>query len=192
MKFELEHKEPLPDADPEELARVVLARFGLLPRKRDGLAKMHKLLLELYERKKISNREKKPESAVMTVEEMGLFAGIKRQTMYDHLGRWLALSVLKKTSFVSNGKVIIGYELNGPNMESAFKKAETAVKNHAEKSIELVKMLQGEIKREKLKSTLAQKEDKPVQKAKDLPEKQEQKEEDLEHIRMLFESLEKK
>ena len=79
MKFELEVSEPLPDAETEEIARILLARFGLLPRKKDGRAKMHKLLLELYERKKVSNRERKPEEAVMTVENMGLFAGIKRQ-----------------------------------------------------------------------------------------------------------------
>jgi hypothetical protein len=151
-KIHLEITEPLPDAKPEEVARVVLARFGLLPRKKDGSAQMHKLLLELYERKKVANRDKKPESAVMTVEEMGLFAGIKRQTMYDYLGRWLILNLLKKTSFVSNGKVIIGYELNGGNLEAAFKKGETYLKNHTEYTLNLVRDLQNEIKKEKIKA----------------------------------------
>lgn len=146
MKFELEATEPLPDAETEEIARVLLARFGLLPRKKDGQAKMHTLLLELYERKKAANREKKPEHAVMTVEDMGLFAGIKRQTMYDYLGRWLSLNLLKKTSFVANGKVIIGYELNGTNLESSFKKAETTIRNHLEQSLEIVRSLQNEVK----------------------------------------------
>jgi DNA primase catalytic subunit len=154
MKFELEVTEPLPDAGTEEIARILLARFGLLPRKKDGQAKMHSLLLELYERKKVANREKKPEEAVMTVEDMGVFAGIKRQTMYDYLGRWLSLNLLKKTSFVANGKIVIGYELNGTNLESAFKKAESTVKNHLEQSIEIVRSLQSEVKREKIRQNI--------------------------------------
>jgi hypothetical protein len=154
MKFELEVTEPLPDADTEEIARILLARFGLLPRKKDGQAKMHTLLLELYERKKAANREKKPEEAVMTVENMGLFAGIKRQTMYDYLGRWLSLNLLKKTSFVANGKVVIGYELNGTNLESAFKKAEVTIKNHLDQSIDIVKGLQNEVKKEKIRQNI--------------------------------------
>jgi hypothetical protein len=153
-KIHLEIVEPLPDAKPEEIARIVLARFGLLPRKKDGTAQMHKLLLELYERKKAANRDKKPEAAVMTVEDMGVFAGIKRQTMYDYLGRWLVLNLLKKTSFVSSGKVVIGYELNGGNLEAAFKKAELYLKNHTEYTINLIKDLQNEIKKEKIKAAV--------------------------------------
>jgi hypothetical protein len=154
MKFELEITEPLPDAETEEIARILLARFGLLPRKKDGQAKMHKLLLELYERKKSANREKRPEEAVMTVEDMGVFAGIKRQTMYDYLGRWLSLNLLKKTSFVANGKVVIGYELNGTNMESAFKKAETTIRSHVEQSLDIVRSLQNEVKKEKIRQNI--------------------------------------
>ena len=112
---------------------------------------MHVLLLELYERKKASNREKKPETAVMTVEDMAVFAGIARQTMYEYLGRWLDLTILKKTSFVSSGKVVIGYELNGPTLEGAFKKAEQTIRNHIEQSLELVRNLQNEVKRDKLR-----------------------------------------
>jgi len=154
VKIQLENAEILPDAKKEEIARVILSRFGLLPRKKDGTAKMHELLLELYERKKQSNREKKPETAVMPVEEMGLFAGIKRQTMYDYLHRWLELNVLKKTSFVSGGKVVIGYELNGNNLEGAFRKAETSVKNHLDATFKLVEHLQNEIKKEKITSAI--------------------------------------
>mgnify|MGYP001564949834 FL=1 len=102
MKIQLEKKEALDQATADELTKVLLARFGLLPRKKDGTAEMHKLLLELYERKKQSNRERRPELAVLPVEEMGVFAGIKRQTMYDYLRRWLDLQLLKKTSFVAN------------------------------------------------------------------------------------------
>lgn len=151
MKIQLEKKEAVDQATSEELARVLLSRFGLLPRKKDGTAEMHKLLLELYERKKQSNRERRPELAVLPVEEMGMFAGIKRQTMYDYLRRWLDLQLLKKTSFVANGKVVIGYELNGPNLEGAFRKAETAIKNHLDYSFRVIEQLQSEIKKDKLR-----------------------------------------
>ena len=157
--IELSHAEALPDAAPEELARIIVARFGLLPRKKDGCAKMHTLLLEMYERKKAANREKKPELAVMPVEEMGVHAGIKRQTMYDYLRRWLDLNIVKKTSFVNEGKVVIGYELNGGTMKDAFEKAATTVKNHLEHSLVLVDKLQNEIKREKIKDSMATKKD---------------------------------
>ena len=154
MNIQLGNNEILPDADVEEMSRILLARFGLLPRKKDGSAKMHSLLLELYERKKQANKEKKPETGVMPVEEMGVFAGIKRQTMYDYLHRWLALGILKKTSFVSEGKVIIGYELNGNNLEGAFRKAETTVKNHLEDSFKLLGEIQNKIKKEKISSAI--------------------------------------
>ena len=60
MKIQLGKKEADYDADVEGATRVLLHRFGLEPRKKDGLAKMHSLVLELYERKKQANREKKP------------------------------------------------------------------------------------------------------------------------------------
>lgn len=152
MEFLLDNAEPL-NHEVEELSKVLIARFGLAPRKKDGNAQMHKLLLQLYERKKEANREKKPEAAVIPVEEMALHAGIKRQTMYDYLKRWLDLQILKKTSFVSNGKVIIGYELNGTNLEGAFRKAEATLKAHMDASFRLIENLQNEIKKEKLRST---------------------------------------
>jgi len=145
--------------EPEEISRVLLGRFGLLPRKKDGEAQMHKLLLQLYEKKKLSNREKNPELAVIPVEEMAGHAEIKRQTMYEYLHRWLELNILKKTSFVSNGRVVIGYELNGTNLESAFRKAETIIKNHLDDSFKLVEQLQNEIKKEKIKAANAPPED---------------------------------
>jgi len=153
VKFALEHAEAV-SHNVEELSKVLLARFGLSPRKKDGEAQLHKLLLELSERKKQANREKKPEAAVMPVEEMALHAGIKRQTMYDYLKRWLDLQILKKTSFVSGGKVVIGYELNGSNLEAAFRKAESTIKAHIDESFRVIEHLQNEVKKEKLRKGL--------------------------------------
>jgi hypothetical protein len=158
MKIQLEHSELPEQPAPEDIAKTLLSRFGLLPRKKDGNAQMHKLLIELSERKKSANRDKKPELAVMPVEEMGSFAGIKRQTMYEYLHRWLELNVLKKTSFVSNSRVVIGYELNGTNLEAAFRKAESTIKTHLEDSFKLIELLQNEIKREKLKAAAPEQE----------------------------------
>ena len=152
MEFLLGNAEPI-NQEVEELAKVLVARFGLSPRKKDGNAQLHKLLLQLYEKKKEANREKKPELAVVPVEEMALYAGIKRQTMYDYLRRWLDLQILKKTSFVAGGKVVIGYELNGTNLEGAFRKAEATLKAHVDSSFRLIEQLQNEIKKEKLRST---------------------------------------
>src|SRR3989344_5945251 len=150
MEILLDNAEPLTN-DVEETAKVLVVRFGLAPRKKDGNAQLHKLLLHLYERKKEANRDKRPEAAVVPVEEMALHTGIKRQTMYDYLHRWLDLQILKKTSFVSSGKVIIGYELNGTNLEGAFRKAETTIKNQLDASFKLIEQLQNEIKKEKLR-----------------------------------------
>lgn len=151
MKIELKYMNPGQGADSEELSKVVLARFGLIPRKKDAKAGFHKLLLELYERKKNANNEKKPELAVMTVEEMGSYSGIKRQTMYDYLRRWLSLQILKKTTLVNSGVVASGYELNGQNLENAFRKSEGIIHDHVNKSIEIVKELQNEVKKDKLR-----------------------------------------
>jgi len=151
MKIELKYMNPGEKASSDELSKVVLARFGLIPRKKDAKAGFHTLLLQLYERKKKANNEKKPEVAVMTVEEMGAVSGIKRQTMYDYLRRWTSLQVLKKTTLVNQGVVITGYELNGINLENAFRKAEAIIQEHVNKSIEIVKELQNEVKKEKLR-----------------------------------------
>lgn len=171
MKIQLANKETTENPTTEELAKVLITRFGLVPRKKDGNAQMHALIMELYERKKIANRDKKPESAVMPVEEMGKFAGIKRQTMYEYLHRWLDLNILKKTSFVSDGKVVIGYELNGTNLEGAFRKAESTIKNHLEDSFKIIEQLQNEIKKEKISNTLTtnKKEEHSIQQEPSLP-----------------------
>src|SRR3989344_5397000 len=91
-KIILTSHEPGVTPDADELAQVILHRIGLMPRKQGATDKMHCTLVELYERSKVANRQKKPEQAVMTVEEMGMFAGISRQTMYDYLKRWLDIS----------------------------------------------------------------------------------------------------
>jgi hypothetical protein len=151
MKIELKYMNPGQGADSDELSRVVLARFGLMPRKKDAKAGFHRLILEMYEKKKTATNERKPELAVMTVEEMGAISGIKRQTMYDYLRRWTNLQILKKTTLVNSGAVITGYELNGVNLENAFRKAEAIIQEHVTKSIDIVKELQNEIKKAKLR-----------------------------------------
>ena len=55
MRLEFDLIEPVENASSEELAKVILARLGLVPRKNDALAKFHNLLVELYERKKLAN-----------------------------------------------------------------------------------------------------------------------------------------
>ena len=145
--------EPGMNPTSEELSKVILARIGLMPRKQGSTDKMHNVLLELYEKAKLSQREKRPESAVMTVEEMGIFAGITRQTMYDYLKRWLDLNLIVKTSYINEGKVVVGYKLNGNTMESAFEKAMQKINNNMETSMKLVRELQKLVKNEKIAKT---------------------------------------
>ena len=123
-KILLHNKEPGISPTSEELAKVVLERVGLMPRKAGSTEKMHRTLLELYERSKRANRDKDPRLAVMTVEEMGYHAGITRQTMYDYLKRWLDLNMIIKTSYIDGQRVIIGYKLNGATLENAYEKAQ--------------------------------------------------------------------
>ncbi len=124
-----------------------------MPRKQGATDKMYRTLLELYERAKLGYREKKPEKAVMTVEEMGFFAGITRQTMYDYLGRWLELGLITKASYILNSKVIIGYKLHGSTLETAFEKAIVKVQQHLELTGKYVGELQRLVKNEKISQT---------------------------------------
>ena len=149
-KIILTNKETGLNPTSEELAMTILSRIGLEPRKTGSTEKMHKVFLELYERMKLANREKKPESSVMTVEEMGVFAGITRQTMYDYLKRWLALNIILKTSYIKDGKVIIGYKLNGATVETAFEKAVLNIQNNLEITKKYVQELQRVLKNEKI------------------------------------------
>jgi len=155
MKLILTDKEVSMNPSSEDLAIAILARIGLEPRKKGSTEKMHRTLLEMYERSKRANREKKPEEAVMTVEEMGMFAGISRQTMYDYLKRWTDLNFIIKTSYIKDGKVIIGYKLNGATLESAFEKCRQKVNNNLETTNKYIQELQRVLKNEKISQSAA-------------------------------------
>lgn len=141
--------------DAKELANVIISRIGLCPRKKGSTENMYKTLIEIYERTKRANQEKRPELAVMTVDEMGQFAGITRQTMYEYLDRWTTLDLIIKTSYIYEGKVVIGYKLNGNTLETAFERVLIQIKNHMEITQKYIRDLQKTIKNEKL--SLAQK-----------------------------------
>lgn len=156
-KIVLQNHEPGMNPTSEELAKVVMSRMGLEPRKSGSTDKMFRTLLEMYERSKAAHRDKKPELAVMTVEEMGAYAGITRQTMYDYLRRWLELNMITKTSYIVDNKVVIGYKLNGPTLEASFDKARQQVSNNLELTIRYIRELQKLIKNEKISQTQKEK-----------------------------------
>jgi len=109
------------------------------------------VLVELYERTKKANREKRPTDAVMTVEEMALLAGITRQTMYDYLRRWLAIDFIGKTSFIGlDSKVIVGYKLNGSTLENALDKARSRINANLDYTLKYIQELQKTVKNEKI------------------------------------------
>ena len=149
-KIILTNHEPNMNPTADELSRIIMHRMGLMPRKEGSTDKMQNVLVEIYEKMKAAQREKHPEAAVMTVEEMGLHAGITRQTMYDYLKRWVELDLISKTSFITDGKVIIGYKLNGSTLESAFEKSVQRITNYLETSMKYVRELQKLIKNEKI------------------------------------------
>lgn len=136
--------------DSKELANVVISRIGLMPRKKGSTEGMYRTLIELYEKTKRANQDKRPEAAIMTVEEMGKFAGITRQTMYEYLSRWTALDLIVKTSYIWEGKVIIGYKLNGNTLEAAFDRVLVKIKNNLEMTHKYIRELQKSLKNEKL------------------------------------------
>ncbi len=150
-KIVLTHAEPGMNPGADELASVIMARIGLLPRKKGSTTRMHNILLELYERAKQAYRKKRPEMAVMTVEDMGDFAGISRQTMYDYLSRWTELGLIVKTSFISEGKVVIGYKLNGNTLEQAFQKSVSQIQENLNTTQGLIRELQRSVKNEKIR-----------------------------------------
>jgi len=152
-KIVLTNHEPGLNPTADDLANIIMARIGLLPRKKGSTDRMHQTLLELYERAKQAYRKKKPELAVMTVEDMGDFAGISRQTMYDYLGRWTELGLIAKTSFINESKVIIGYKLNGNTLEQAFQKSMTAIQDNLNTTQNLIRELQRSVKNEKISET---------------------------------------
>jgi len=151
-KIILTNVEPGINPKSDELADVIITRLGLMPRKKGSTEKMNQVLIELYERTKRAHREKKPTEAVMTVEEMGTFAGITRQTMYDYLKRWLELDLITKTSYIGlNEKVVIGYKLNGNTLENAFEKCRIRIKNNLEFTLKYIQEFQKILKNEKTK-----------------------------------------
>ena len=151
-KIILTGKEPDINAGSEELAGVIIERLGLMPRKKGSTDKMHNVLIELYERAKEGSQRKMPNKAIMTVEEMGFFAGITRQTMYDYLKRWLDLELITKVSYIDmNNNVVIGYRLNGNTLEQAFEKAKVKINNNLELTSKYIRELQRIRKNEKIK-----------------------------------------
>ncbi|MFT4326903.1 MAG: hypothetical protein ACMXYK_05355 [Candidatus Woesearchaeota archaeon] len=155
----------LTDAEPEfnpsveSLAKIITARLGLLPRKKGSTDSMHKIILEFYERSKQANRQKKPELAVMTVEEMSFFAGITKQTMYEYLERWLTIDFITRVTFFStesgNTKKIVGYKLNGTTLEDAFSKTQAIISKNLAETDSYITELQRMIKNEKIKETIS-------------------------------------
>ena len=122
---------------------------------------MHRVLLELYEKAKVASRDKTPTAAIMTVEEMALHAGISRQTMYDYIKRWVDTEFITKTSYIgSDQKVVVGYKLNGPTLESAFEKTRTRVHNNLDLTAKYVQELQRIVKNEKISKKFEGKEQK--------------------------------
>jgi hypothetical protein len=153
-KIVLQDTEPEFNADSDALAKVVASRLGLLPRKRGSTDVMHKLFLELYERQKIATREKIPEKAVMSVEDMASFSGITKQTMYEYLERWLVIDFIHKVTFLSNGKKVIGYKINGTTLEDAFKKTQAVVTNNLRETEKYIQELQKLLKNEKIRASM--------------------------------------
>ncbi len=137
----------------EEIAKVIIERLGLGPKKKNSTKKMHKVLLELYERKKKANRNKRAHQAIMSVDEMAFYADISRQTMYDYLPRWLNLDIIVKENVVVDGKRKTGYRINGNTLKEAFEKTEYKVNNFLSKTKKIIKELQSEIKNEKIRKT---------------------------------------
>jgi hypothetical protein len=108
------------DDTSDEILKTILKRMGLAPSKVDAIGDFNRLFKELYERKKFAIKD--PKNSVMSVDEMSIYAGIKRQTMYDYLNRWLEIRFLKKTCIGFNEK--IGYELSGASLEASFQKVQ--------------------------------------------------------------------
>ena len=185
-QFILRHSEPTMNPSSDELANVIIHRMGLMPRKKGSTEKIHRILVELYEKAKVASRDKTPTSALMTVEEMAMHAGISRQTMYDYIKRWLDMDFINKTSYIGpEQKVIIGYKLNGPTLESAFDKSKTKILNNVDITAKYIGELQRILKNEKISKRFDEKRTtKPIEQQTLTPEeletpKIEKKEEDI-------------
>ena len=158
------HKIILTDAEPglnpssEELTKIIIERLGLMPRKKGSTKNMYRVLLELYERAKLASKLKDQRHSIMTVDEMALFAGITKQTMYEYLPRWLGLNFITKSKFIDkNGKNVVGYRLNGNTIEEAFERVKITINNNLNFTGRYIKELQKLIKNEKIRATQKQK-----------------------------------
>lgn len=157
-KMILTNHEPGLNPNSEELANILVQRLGLMPRKKGSTEKMHRILIELYERAKNATRKKEPTRAVMSVEEMGYHAGITRQTMYEYLRRWLELDLITKTSYIDKwNKVIIGYKLNGMTIEQAFERSKRKILNNLDNTQKYITELQKLLKNEKISRSAKEK-----------------------------------
>ena len=153
-KIVLYDEEPGINANSEELAKVIVKRLGLEPRKKGSTEHMHEVLLELYERSKESAQKKNPTIAIMTVEEMAIKARISRQTMYEYLGRWTSIDLIIKATYIDkDNKVVIGYKLNGNTLESAFTKIKAKINTNLMMTEKYITELQKTIKNEKISMT---------------------------------------
>ncbi len=163
-QFILRHAEPTMNPSSDELATVIIHRLGLMPRKKGSTEKMHRVLLELYEKAKVASKDKTPTAALMTVEEMAIHAGISRQTMYDYIKRWVEIDFITKTSYIgSDQKVVVGYKLNGPTLDAAFAKARTRVHNNLDVTEKYISELQRIVKNEKISKRFVGKNEKIVE-----------------------------
>jgi len=150
-KIILTDHEPSLGTNSSELANIIINRIGVMPRKKGSTDRMPRVLMELYEKLKASNREKNPKLAVMTVEEMSMHAGITRQTMYDYLKRWLTIEMITKTSYIDEqNKAVIGYKLSGNTLEQAFEKTKVRINNNLNLTSQYIVELQKLIKNEKI------------------------------------------
>jgi hypothetical protein len=160
QKIILTNIEPDINATADELANVVIWRLGLMPRKKGSTEKMNKVLIELYERAKQASKQKQQTKAIMTVEDMAMFAGITRQTMYDYIKRWLDLDLIIKTSYIGlDNKVVVGYKLNGNTLETTFDKAKVRIINHLDLTKKYILELQKQLKNEKISQKFSEKRD---------------------------------
>lgn len=141
-------------SDSTALAQCIIQRIGLMPRKKGSTENMHRTFIEFYERTKKATAQKDPKLAVLTVDEMAIFAKISRQTMYEYLQRWLATGLIQKVSYIgSENKVTIGYKLAGNSLEESFSKMKTIVQKNLNRSEELISQLQKTLKNEKISAS---------------------------------------
>ena len=154
-KIVLTNIEPNLTATSEDLAQIVLERIGLQPRKKNATQAMHRAFIEFYERAKKATAQKDPKLAVMSVDDMAMYAKISKQTMYEYLGRWLELGIIQKVTFVGEDtKVVIGYKLSGSTIEESFTKVRSRIEKNLNVTQKLIQDLQKALKNEKISASM--------------------------------------